>query len=59
MPSPASAFLAQCQRTWIASDAAADADRALTDITIELQQSALVLVEAMIAITDDDLAEAA
>ena len=44
---------------WAASDAAADAEGALKDIATELQQSALVLVERMIALTDDDLAKAA
>ena len=44
---------------WSEVAAAAAAENALKDTVTELQQSALVLVERMIALTDDDLAEAA
>ena len=44
---------------WAEVDAAHAAENALKDTVTELQQSALVLVERMIALTDDDLAEAA
>ena len=57
----AAAWAAARAAAWAAARAAARAaaGAALKDTVTELQQSALVLVERMIALTDDDLAEAA